>query len=184
MEGMMEGLQGVKDGSGIDVGQGFPQQGQEMVPAHVETSGGRRIPHIGMASAFSHRLEANSYSRARRERVEMEIQQSGVSVRNLRSNFEGQIGGIYPSLALWVEATAWRTRQRLGPQRKRHRWQNGNQWWFELSRHSYKSPACEGDQQLEERAHSGAVPEPLEKICIRYFSEGGEAETRAGGGVR
>ncbi|XP_053293930.1 espin-like protein [Pleuronectes platessa] len=54
------------------------------------------IPHIGMASAFSHRLEANSYSRARRERVEMEIQQSGVSVRNLRSNFEGQIGGIYP----------------------------------------------------------------------------------------
>ncbi|XP_047197814.1 espin-like protein [Hippoglossus stenolepis] len=55
-----------------------------------------RIPHIGMASAFSHRLEANSYSRARRERVEMEIQQSGVSVRNLRSNFEGQIGGIYP----------------------------------------------------------------------------------------
>ncbi|XP_062260348.1 espin-like protein [Platichthys flesus] len=63
---------------------------------HMETSGGCRIPHIGMASAFSHRLEANSYSRARRERAEMEIQQSGVSVRNLRSNFEGQIGGIYP----------------------------------------------------------------------------------------
>ncbi|XP_042353440.1 espin-like protein [Plectropomus leopardus] len=61
-----------------------------------ETSGGCRIPHIGMASAFSHRLETNSYSRARRERVEREIQQSGVSVRNLRSNFEGQIGGIYP----------------------------------------------------------------------------------------
>ncbi|XP_075953475.1 espin-like protein [Anarhichas minor] len=59
-------------------------------------SSGCRIPHIGMASAFSHRLETNSYSRARRERVEREIQQSGVSVRNLRSNFEGQIGGIYP----------------------------------------------------------------------------------------
>uniref|UniRef100_A0A8K9XQH3 Espin like b n=1 Tax=Oncorhynchus mykiss TaxID=8022 RepID=A0A8K9XQH3_ONCMY len=29
-------------------------------------------------------------------RVEREIQQSGVSVRSLRSNFEGQIGGIYP----------------------------------------------------------------------------------------
>ncbi|XP_051265423.1 espin-like protein [Dicentrarchus labrax] len=58
--------------------------------------GGCRIPHIGMVSAFSHRLETNSYSRARRERVEREIQQSGVSVRNLRSNFEGQIGGIYP----------------------------------------------------------------------------------------
>nr|XP_019957491.1 PREDICTED: espin-like protein [Paralichthys olivaceus] len=96
MEGMMEGLQGVKDGSEIDLGQEFLQQGQEMVPAHVETSGGCRIPQIGMASAFSHRLEANSYSRARRERVEREIQQSGVSVRNLRSNFEGQIGSIYP----------------------------------------------------------------------------------------
>ncbi|XP_058505541.1 espin-like protein [Solea solea] len=60
------------------------------------TSSGYRIPHIGMASAFSHRLEANSYSRERRERVEREIQQSGVSVRNLRSNFEGQIGGIFP----------------------------------------------------------------------------------------
>ncbi|XP_063318586.1 espin-like protein [Pelmatolapia mariae] len=55
-----------------------------------------RIPHIGMASAFSHRLESNSYRRAQREKVEREIQQSGVSVRNLRSTFEGQIGGIYP----------------------------------------------------------------------------------------
>ncbi|XP_068455979.1 espin-like protein [Clinocottus analis] len=61
-----------------------------------DISSGCRIPHIGMASAFSHRLESNSYSRVRRERVEREIQQSGVSVRNLRSNFEGQIGGIYP----------------------------------------------------------------------------------------
>uniref|UniRef100_A0A4W6DUX0 Espin like b n=1 Tax=Lates calcarifer TaxID=8187 RepID=A0A4W6DUX0_LATCA len=48
------------------------QQGQEM--GHLETSSGS----------------------SRRERVEKEIQQSGVSVRNLRSNFEGQIGGIYP----------------------------------------------------------------------------------------
>ncbi|XP_061587419.1 espin-like protein [Cololabis saira] len=59
-------------------------------------SDGYRIPHIGMASAFSHRLESNSYSKARREKVEREIQQSGVSVRHLRSNFEGQIGCIYP----------------------------------------------------------------------------------------
>ncbi|XP_074505841.1 espin-like protein [Sebastes fasciatus] len=97
VEGMMEdmkGLQGVNNSSGIDLGS--DQQGQETVPAHGETSSGCRIPHIGMASAFSHRLETNSYSRARRERVEREIQQSGVSVRNLRSNFEGQIGSIYP----------------------------------------------------------------------------------------
>nr|XP_033492072.1 espin-like protein [Epinephelus lanceolatus] len=90
---MMEGngLHGVGDSLGTDL-----DQGQETVPAHGETSSGCRIPHIGMASAFSHRLETNSYSRARREKVEREIQQSGVSVRNLRSNFEGQIGGIYP----------------------------------------------------------------------------------------
>ncbi|XP_070830161.1 espin-like protein [Chaetodon trifascialis] len=72
------------------------QTTEEGVPAHGEALSGCRIPHIGMASAFSYRLETNSYSRARRERVEREIQQSGVSVRNLRSNFEGQIGGIYP----------------------------------------------------------------------------------------
>ncbi|XP_045907946.1 espin-like protein [Micropterus dolomieu] len=62
----------------------------------TEEGGEKRIPHVGMASAFSHRLETNTYSRAQREKVEREIQQSGVSVKNLRSNFEGQIGGIYP----------------------------------------------------------------------------------------
>ncbi|XP_075875928.1 espin-like protein [Nelusetta ayraudi] len=67
-----------------------------LTQARSENSGGCRIPHVGMASAFSHRLETNSYSRARIQRVEREIQQCGVSVRNLRSNFEGQIGGIYP----------------------------------------------------------------------------------------
>lgn len=92
----MKGLQGVRDSLGIDLCQGLMQHDQETEPAHSETSSGCRIPHIGMASAFSHRLETNSYSRARRERAEREIQQSGVSVRNLRSNFEGQIGGIYP----------------------------------------------------------------------------------------
>ncbi|KAK2895286.1 espin-like protein [Channa argus] len=92
----MKELQGVEDFSSNDLGQGLLQQGPQPMPAQVETSSGCRIPHIGMASAFSHRLETNSCSRARRERVEREIQQSGVSVRELRSNFEGQIGGIYP----------------------------------------------------------------------------------------
>lgn len=99
VEGMMEemkGLQGVRDSLEVDLGQGLVQQGPETVPANGEAFNGCRIPQIGMASAFSHRLETNSYSRARRERVEREIQLSGVSVRNLRSNFEGQIGGIYP----------------------------------------------------------------------------------------
>lgn len=99
VEGMMEemkGLQGFKENPGVAIGQQFVQKEQGLVAAHVEISGGCRLPHIGMASAFSHRLESSSYSRAQRERVEREIQQSGVSVRNLRSNFEGQIGGIYP----------------------------------------------------------------------------------------
>ncbi|XP_078791288.1 espin-like protein [Oryzias latipes] len=83
----MKGLQGVTDVSRI---------GQETEKPLEETSSGYRLPHIGMASTFSHRLESNSYSKARREKVEREIQQSGVSVRHLRSNFEGQIGSIYP----------------------------------------------------------------------------------------
>uniref|UniRef100_A0AAV2JPN9 Espin like b n=1 Tax=Knipowitschia caucasica TaxID=637954 RepID=A0AAV2JPN9_KNICA len=43
-----------------------------------------------------HRLEASTYNRAQREKVQQEIQQSGVSVRSLRNNFEGQIGSVYP----------------------------------------------------------------------------------------
>lgn len=99
VEGMMEdfkGLQGLRGSSGIGVQFRSMSGGSEIEPAPCETSGGCRIPHVGMASAFSHRLETNSYSRARIQRVEREIQQCGVSVRNLRSNFEGQIGGIYP----------------------------------------------------------------------------------------
>lgn len=92
----MNKFQGVRISSGLDLGQGLLHQAQEMVSAQMETSGGCRMPHIGMASAFSHRLETNSYSRTRRERVEREIQQSGVSVKELRTNFEGQIGGMYP----------------------------------------------------------------------------------------
>lgn len=99
VEGMMDeikGLQGLRGCSEVGVERGPTSGGPEMEPARCETSGGCRIPHVGMASAFSHRLETNSYSRARIQRVEREIQQCGVSVRNLRSNFEGQIGGIYP----------------------------------------------------------------------------------------
>ncbi|XP_072219995.1 espin-like protein [Leuresthes tenuis] len=99
VEGMVEGMKGLQEisnSSGNDLDHGLIHQDPEMLQKPAETSSGCRIPHIGMASAFSHRLESNSYSRARRERIEREIQQSGVSVRNLRSNFEGQIGGIYP----------------------------------------------------------------------------------------
>lgn len=99
VEGMMDdfkGLEGLRGSSGIAVEYMLTSGGADIEPASCGASSGCRIPHIGMASAFSHRLETNSYSRARMQRVEREIQQSGVSVRNLRSNFEGQIGSIYP----------------------------------------------------------------------------------------
>ncbi|XP_028327890.1 espin-like protein [Gouania willdenowi] len=79
------------------------------LPQATEIESGCRIPHIGMASAFSHRLESNNYSRARREKVEREIQKSGVSVRNLRSNFEGQIGSIYPFAGVLKEGQELKT---------------------------------------------------------------------------
>lgn len=98
MEGMVEGMKGlqeIRDISATDLDQELVQQ-KEMISTPAGDSSGHRIPHIGMASAFSHRLESHSYSRAQREMVKREIQQSGVSVRNLRSNFEGRIGGMYP----------------------------------------------------------------------------------------
>ncbi|KAK2831776.1 hypothetical protein Q7C36_016862 [Tachysurus vachellii] len=52
-----------------------------------------KMPDKELASVFSTQPERY---KAKREKVEMEIQLSGVSVRNLRSTFEGQIGNIYP----------------------------------------------------------------------------------------
>ncbi|XP_028988139.1 espin-like protein [Betta splendens] len=89
----VNGSRGVKDSSRSDLRQRPSQRGRGSMPA---TSSGCRVPHIGMESAFSYHLETNSYSAMQRERVQREIQQSGVSVRELRNNFEGQIGAIYP----------------------------------------------------------------------------------------
>ncbi|KAI5614176.1 espin-like protein, partial [Silurus asotus] len=52
-----------------------------------------KIPNKELASVLSSHTERHT---DKREKVEMEIQLSGVSVRNLRSTFEGQIGNIYP----------------------------------------------------------------------------------------
>ena len=99
-EGTMEGARGppvVRDSSAgpeLDLAAGRRGVTGARVPAEATAS--CRIPHVGMPSALSHRLEANGQSRAQRERAEREIQQSGVSVRDLRSNFEGKLGGIYP----------------------------------------------------------------------------------------
>lgn len=85
VEGMMEGMKGLKEATdSLGNGQSVVQEGREVVQGYGEPSDGCRVPHIG------------SYSRARRERVEKEIRNSGVSVRSLRSNFEGQIGSMYP----------------------------------------------------------------------------------------
>ncbi|XP_073781453.1 espin-like protein isoform X3 [Danio rerio] len=55
-----------------------------------------KMPNKDLASVFTYQPERQSSIRGRRQKVELEIQQSGVSVRNLRSNFESQIGNIYP----------------------------------------------------------------------------------------
>ncbi|XP_016133952.1 espin-like protein [Sinocyclocheilus grahami] len=55
-----------------------------------------KMPNTDLTSVFTYQPERQSSIRGRRQKVEMEIQQSGVSVRNLRSNFEDQIGNIYP----------------------------------------------------------------------------------------
>lgn len=52
-----------------------------------------KMPNKELVSVFSAQQERY---KGKREKVEMEIQLSGVSVRNLRSTFEGQIGNIYP----------------------------------------------------------------------------------------
>lgn len=52
-----------------------------------------KMPNEELASVFSTQPEKH---KGKQEKVEMEIQLSGVSVRNLRSTFEGQIGNVYP----------------------------------------------------------------------------------------
>ncbi|XP_068613852.1 espin-like protein [Brachionichthys hirsutus] len=91
----MKGLKGDRNSSGGESDQALAQRGREAVPTHGGASGCKTHP-VGRASAFGPHLEMNSCRRAQRKRVEREIQQFGVSVRNLRSNFEGHISGIYP----------------------------------------------------------------------------------------
>ncbi|XP_035994066.1 espin-like protein [Fundulus heteroclitus] len=97
--GMVEGMKDLQANrvvSEIDLDSGFMQKGKEKERTPAGASSECRMPNIRGTSAFSQRLESSSCSREQREKVEREIQQSGVSVKNLRSNFEGQIGSIYP----------------------------------------------------------------------------------------
>ncbi|XP_051943356.1 espin-like protein isoform X2 [Hippocampus zosterae] len=73
-ERIMKGRRGSGDGLEVDLGN----------KTLLDQNGRQRVSVLG------HRLDSN------RKRVEKEIRQSGVSVRKLRANFEGQIGGIYP----------------------------------------------------------------------------------------
>ncbi|XP_057190557.1 espin-like protein [Triplophysa rosa] len=59
-----------------------------------------KMPNTDLASVFTYHSERRSCNRGRRQKVELEIQQSGVSVKNLRSNFESQLGNIYPFAGL------------------------------------------------------------------------------------
>ncbi|KAK6478495.1 espin-like protein [Huso huso] len=49
-----------------------------------------KMPNTELATVFSQRPERKNSTRGTKEKVEIEIQQFGVSVRNLRSNFERQ----------------------------------------------------------------------------------------------
>ncbi|XP_055058336.2 espin-like protein isoform X2 [Misgurnus anguillicaudatus] len=65
----------------------------------IETKGEdgiSKMPNTDPASVFTYQPERQSPTRGRRQKIELEIQQSGVSVKNLRSNFESQLGNIYP----------------------------------------------------------------------------------------
>lgn len=116
--GTVDGLNTLQENriaSGTDLDSQLMQNSQEKVSTPAGTSSGCRIPHVGMASAFSHRLESSSCNREQREMVEREIQQSGVSVKNLRSNFEGQIGTIYPFAGVVHGAQRLKSKNAVGP---------------------------------------------------------------------
>ncbi|PWA25319.1 hypothetical protein CCH79_00005297, partial [Gambusia affinis] len=116
--GMVEGMKSLQENitaSEIDLDSRLMQNSQDKESAPAGTSSGCRIPHIGMASAFSHRLESSSCNREKREKVEKEIQQSGVSVKNLRSTFEGQIGSIYPFAGVVHGAQRLKGKNWVGP---------------------------------------------------------------------
>ncbi|XP_058877693.1 espin-like protein [Acipenser ruthenus] len=49
-----------------------------------------KMPNTELATVFSERSERKNSTRGTKEKVELEIRQFGVSVRNLRSNFESQ----------------------------------------------------------------------------------------------
>ncbi|XP_047224969.1 espin-like protein isoform X2 [Girardinichthys multiradiatus] len=116
--GMVKGMKSLQENrvaSEIDLDSGLMQESKEKVRTPVGTSSGCSIPHIGMASAFSHHLESSSCSREQREKVKREIQESGVSVKNLRSNFEGQIGSIYPFAGVVHGAQRLKSKNWVGP---------------------------------------------------------------------
>ncbi|XP_034038511.1 espin-like protein [Thalassophryne amazonica] len=89
---MTNGFLEAANNIGIGPGQVLMQEGQKMAPTHGETSSSYKIGNIEMEAPCGLPLDTSCFSRSQREKVSREIQQSGVSVRNLRSNFEAQIG--------------------------------------------------------------------------------------------
>ncbi|TRY91734.1 hypothetical protein DNTS_018979 [Danionella cerebrum] len=77
-----------------------------------------KMPNSELASVFTYQPVRQSSISGRRQKVELEIQQSGVSVRNLRSNFEGQIANIYPFSGLLNNTSD--TRQNKMPNQSGH----------------------------------------------------------------
>uniref|UniRef100_A0A4W4H5V0 Espin like a n=1 Tax=Electrophorus electricus TaxID=8005 RepID=A0A4W4H5V0_ELEEL len=77
-----------------------------------DSEGGEcKMPSTELTSVFTTQPEKQTSVKGSRETVEMEIQLSGVSVRNLRSNFESQIGNIYPFSGMLNNASRANTKQ-------------------------------------------------------------------------
>ncbi|KAL4608343.1 espin-like protein [Arapaima gigas] len=62
---------------------------------HTDKEKNGKTPSIEPLSVHEHKIEKTNSFRGQKAKIEMEIQQLGVSVRNLRSNFETQMEGNF-----------------------------------------------------------------------------------------
>uniref|UniRef100_A0A8C1L812 Espin like b n=1 Tax=Cyprinus carpio TaxID=7962 RepID=A0A8C1L812_CYPCA len=118
-----------------------------------------KMPNTDLASVFTYQPERQSSIKGRRQKVEMEIQQSGVSVKNLRSNFEGQIGNIYPFSGL-LNTTSDTRQQKLSTSTNRKEQQMGTTQSTDINHINDSAIKCQ--QALGKDANK-----VIETTCLR-----------------
>ncbi|XP_056091531.1 espin-like protein isoform X1 [Rhinichthys klamathensis goyatoka] len=124
-----------------------------------ETNGDDGICNTDLASVFTYQPERQSSIRGRRQKVELEIQQSGVSVRNLRSNFEGQIGNIYPFSGL-LNNTSDTRQQKLSTSTNRNKQSVGTIQSTDINHINDSAIKCQ-------QAPGKDVTKVMETTCLR-----------------